>query len=62
MAGLADWLAPGTLLLAEWADRFPEELPADRLEVRIDRAGAAGTEGLGPEERRDRGPGPRWAR
>jgi len=34
-AGWLDWLAPGTLLLVEWADRFPEELPADRLEVRL---------------------------
>ena len=51
MAGLADWLAPGTLLLAEWADRFPEDLPADRLEVRIDRAGGPGAGELGPEER-----------
>jgi len=38
MAGLADWLAPGTLLLAEWADRFPRDLPADRLDVTIERA------------------------
>ena len=36
MAGLADWLAPGTVLLAEWADRFPQDLPDDRIEVRID--------------------------
>jgi tRNA threonylcarbamoyladenosine biosynthesis protein TsaE len=33
--GWLDWLAPGTLLLAEWADRWPSELPADRLEVRL---------------------------
>lgn len=36
MAGLADWLAPGTLLLAEWADRFPGELPDDRIEVQLE--------------------------
>ncbi len=45
MAGLADWLAPGTLLLAEWADRFPRDLPDDRIEVRMEPAAAD------PEER-----------
>ncbi len=44
MAGLADWLAPGTLLLAEWADRFPQDLPDDRIEVRIDTSGTGGPE------------------
>jgi tRNA threonylcarbamoyladenosine biosynthesis protein TsaE len=34
-AGWLDWLAPGTLLAVEWADRWPSELPADRLEVRL---------------------------
>jgi tRNA threonylcarbamoyladenosine biosynthesis protein TsaE len=34
-AGLADWLAPGTVLVAEWGDRFPAALGAERLEVRI---------------------------
>jgi len=34
-AGLRDWLEPGTLLLVEWGDRFPEALPKDRLEVRL---------------------------
>jgi tRNA threonylcarbamoyladenosine biosynthesis protein TsaE len=34
-AGLADWLAPGTVLVAEWADRFPGSFGAVRLEVRI---------------------------
>lgn len=33
--GWEDWLVPGVLLLVEWADRLPEELPADHLEVRI---------------------------
>ena len=42
MAGLADWLAPGTLLLAEWADRFPQELPDDRIEVQIDPSESGG--------------------
>jgi tRNA threonylcarbamoyladenosine biosynthesis protein TsaE len=39
-AGWLDWLAPGTLLLVEWGDRFPEALPKDHLEVRIVRAPA----------------------
>lgn len=34
-AGLHDWLAPETLLLAEWGERFPDELPADRLQVEL---------------------------
>jgi len=34
-AGLSDWLAPGTVLLAEWGDRFPDALGPERLEVRI---------------------------
>ena len=34
-AGLSDWLAPGTVLLAEWGDRFSEALGPEQLEVRI---------------------------
>lgn len=34
-AGLLDWLDPHTLVAVEWADRFPEALPGDRLEVRF---------------------------
>jgi tRNA threonylcarbamoyladenosine biosynthesis protein TsaE len=34
-AGLLDWLEPGTLLIAEWGERFCAALPADRLEIRI---------------------------
>ena len=34
-AGLSDWLAPGSVLIAEWGDRFPAALGDDRLEVRI---------------------------
>jgi tRNA threonylcarbamoyladenosine biosynthesis protein TsaE len=54
-AGLADWLAPGTVLLAEWGDRFPEALGPDRLEVRLAeqadgaREIAAQARGAGPE-------------
>jgi tRNA threonylcarbamoyladenosine biosynthesis protein TsaE len=36
-AGADDWLAPGVLLLVEWADRLPDALPPDRLEVRFER-------------------------
>lgn len=35
-AGLADWLAPGTVLVVEWGERYPDALPADRLEVRLE--------------------------
>lgn len=35
--GWEEWLAPGVLLLVEWADRLPEELPPDHLEVRFSR-------------------------
>lgn len=35
-AGWLDWLAPGTLVVVEWADRWPGELPAERLEVRLE--------------------------
>ena len=44
-AGFVDLLAPGTVVAVEWADRFPRALPADRVEVRIERPAAA------PEER-----------
>jgi tRNA threonylcarbamoyladenosine biosynthesis protein TsaE len=36
-AGWLDWLVPGTLLAVEWADRWPAELPADRLEIELRR-------------------------
>ena len=35
-AGLLDWLDSDTVLLVEWGDRFPEALPKDRLEVRLE--------------------------
>lgn len=38
-AGFLDWLEPGALVVAEWGDRFPDALPTDRLEVRIERTG-----------------------
>jgi tRNA threonylcarbamoyladenosine biosynthesis protein TsaE len=36
-AGFLDLLEPGALVAVEWADRFPEALPADRLELRLER-------------------------
>lgn len=44
-AGLLDWLEPGTLLIAEWGERFASALPEDRLEISI-------ASGEGPESRR----------
>lgn len=35
--GFLDLLAPGAVVAVEWADRLPEALPADRLELRIGR-------------------------
>ncbi len=35
-AGLRDWLARDCLLLAEWGERYADQLPADRLDVRLD--------------------------
>lgn len=40
-AGFLDWLEPGALVVVEWGDRFPDALPQDRLEVRIEREGDA---------------------
>jgi tRNA threonylcarbamoyladenosine biosynthesis protein TsaE len=54
-AGLSDWLAPGTVLLAEWGDRFRETFGPEQLEVRIaehpdgEREIAAQARGAGPE-------------
>ena len=39
--GFVDLLEPGAVLAVEWADRFPEALPEDRIEVRITRLGLA---------------------
>jgi len=39
-AGFLDWLEPGVLLAVEWADRLPDALPADRLELRLSRPDA----------------------
>lgn len=40
-AGFLDLLEPGNVVAVEWADRFPEALPPDRLELRIERPDAA---------------------
>lgn len=40
-AGFLDALEPGVLVAVEWADRHPEALPPDRLEVRIARGPAS---------------------
>jgi len=34
-SGLEDWLAPGSVLVAEWGDRFEAALGSDRLELQI---------------------------
>jgi tRNA threonylcarbamoyladenosine biosynthesis protein TsaE len=36
-AGFLDLLVAGTIILIEWGERFRDALPADRLEVEIDR-------------------------
>ena len=46
-AGFLDLLDPGRVVAIEWADRFPDALPEDRIEVRI----ARGAEE--PETRRE---------
>jgi tRNA threonylcarbamoyladenosine biosynthesis protein TsaE len=39
-AGFLDLLEPGVLVAVEWADRFPEALPADHLQVTLARPAA----------------------
>jgi len=48
-AGWSDWLVPGTLVVVEWGDRFPEALPADRLRVALGRRDEAGSSAPAPE-------------
>lgn len=43
-AGLRDWLAPANVVAVEWADRLPEALPADRLEVALAVGGERGSQ------------------
>jgi tRNA threonylcarbamoyladenosine biosynthesis protein TsaE len=60
-AGWLDWIAPGTVVAAEWGDRFPAAFPPDTIEVRIARPAAApGSEPQSDERRIDITPrGPR---
>jgi len=54
-AGWLDWLAPGTVVAAEWGDRFPAAFPGDCIEVRIERPSRAVADPLpdaGTDERR----------
>jgi len=46
-AGFDDLCDANGVLVVEWPERFPEALPSERLEIRID-------SGPGPEERRIR--------
>jgi tRNA threonylcarbamoyladenosine biosynthesis protein TsaE len=43
-AGLLDWLAPGRVLVVEWADRLPHALPPERLTVGLERDAAEGSQ------------------
>ena len=39
--GFLDMLVPGAVVAVEWADRFPEALPRDRMELQIEREAVA---------------------
>ena len=52
--GFDDYFERGGVVVVEWAERYAESLPADRLDVRI--------EIIGPESRRFHFAGPRAAR
>lgn len=39
LAGFSDLAQRGTVLAVEWADRLPRALPADRLELQLEREG-----------------------
>ena len=45
--GFADLLGPGMSVVVEWADRFPDALPRDRLAVEISRPNS----GASPDDR-----------
>jgi tRNA threonylcarbamoyladenosine biosynthesis protein TsaE len=45
-AGWLDWIAPGTVVAVEWADRFESAMPEDHVWVRLER-------GAGEERRLD---------
>jgi tRNA threonylcarbamoyl adenosine modification protein YjeE len=48
-AGFDDLLEPGTILVVEWADRHPQALPADRLELGLARRRQVGNDS-GPSD------------
>ena len=60
-AGFLDLLEPGVLVAVEWADRFPEALPSDRLEVTIARSESPDAPESRLLEAKARGPGARAA-
>jgi tRNA threonylcarbamoyladenosine biosynthesis protein TsaE len=43
-AGFLDWLVPGHVVAIEWADRFPGALPADRIELSLERTAGVESE------------------
>jgi tRNA threonylcarbamoyladenosine biosynthesis protein TsaE len=66
-AGFLDLLDPGAVVAIEWADRLRQALPADRLEVKIQRAKAGCGESVRELSACMRGPvarevGERWIR
>lgn len=46
--GLDDWVGVSGVAVVEWADRFPDELPVDRLELTLRYEGAQRTATLRP--------------
>ena len=60
-AGFLDLLEPGVLVAVEWADRFPEALPTDRLEICIARSQSPDAPESRLLEAKARGPGARAA-
>jgi tRNA threonylcarbamoyladenosine biosynthesis protein TsaE len=65
-AGWLDWLAPGTVVAVEWADRLPQALPADLLHISLSRESDGEASGRAIELRADgpisRGVLARWLR
>jgi tRNA threonylcarbamoyladenosine biosynthesis protein TsaE len=45
-AGFLDLLVPGTVILVEWGERFPDVMPADRLEITLSRPDRSATRRL----------------
>jgi tRNA threonylcarbamoyladenosine biosynthesis protein TsaE len=53
-AGFDDLQAPDGVLVVEWPERFPEALPADRLELRIAADAVSGEREIWVEARGER--------